>query len=59
MEEPFAKRPRVEGPGASGGVPAEEVITFHLLNKNAAGQVRSVEGRAAGVVRPAVFGPSI
>ena len=27
--EPFAKRPRVEGPGAV-AIPAEEAITFHL-----------------------------
>lgn len=36
--EPFAKRPRVEGPGAA-ATPAEECITFHLLKKDGAGQV--------------------
>lgn len=35
--EPFAKRPRVEGPGAA-ATPAEEVITFHLLKKDAQGK---------------------
>ncbi|KAI3437922.1 hypothetical protein D9Q98_000367 [Chlorella vulgaris] len=38
--EPFAKRPRVEGaPGTSDGVPAETIITFHLLKKDATGGV--------------------
>jgi histone acetyltransferase 1 len=36
--EPFAKRPRVEGPGAV-AIPAEEAITFHLLRKDKTGQV--------------------
>ena len=36
--EPFSKRPRVEGPGAS-ATPAEEAITFHLLKKDAEGNV--------------------
>lgn len=31
--EPFAKRPRVEGPGAE-AVKGEEAVTFHLLSKD-------------------------
>lgn len=38
MEERLVKRARVEGPGAE-AVPAEQAITFHLLNKSAEGQV--------------------